>query len=173
MDCSAHSVLPQLSSQTKSTQTSAESMLMTYSAVQGTCTKMVATAPTEPQQQQDQTLDPKVPEKATDEEMKELEAAEAAPDKRTLYIKRCGYGSMGFFDGKDAKGKEVYFIEVARKLVGWDITVKRGGKSGPPILHLQKAVRFLSLIGWDRGSKMQIKVRPKLPHYQIKSDKLA
>ena len=63
--------------------------------------------------------DPSKPEKATPEEVQELQAAEAASDKRSLYIKRCGYGNMVFYEGQDAKGKGVYFVEVARKFVGW------------------------------------------------------
>ena len=108
---------------------------------------------------QEKDLGPSKPEQATQEEVKAVEAAEASPDKLVLYIKRCGYGNMTFFEGEDATGKPVYFVEVARKFVGWDITLRRGGdKHGEPILHLKKAVRFLSLLGWDKGSKMKIKV---------------
>ncbi|KAK9796628.1 hypothetical protein WJX73_003497 [Symbiochloris irregularis] len=107
----------------------------------------------------DSGSDPSKPTEATDEERAEFDAAEANPDKTCLYIKRCGYGDMTFYEGNDPKdlGAPAYFVQVSKKLVGWDITLRRGGKDGEAILHLKKAVRFLSLLGWDKGSKMHIK----------------
>lgn len=55
-------------------------------------------------------------------------------------------------------------MDVAAKLVGWDITLRRGGdKTGEPILHMKKSPRLLSCLGWDKGSKMKIKVRSYVP----------
>lgn len=104
---------------------------------------MTATAPTLPDgpSAPDQQSDPKVPVEPSPQEAKAIQAAEQNPDKRTLYIKRCGYGNMKFLEGNSDKGQPVYFIEVAKKFVGWDITIRRGDKSGEPILHLKKAVR--------------------------------
>lgn len=54
---------------------------------------------------------------ATAEELEAFKAAEASADKTCLYIKRCGYGNMVFYEGENATGNPVYFVEVARKLV--------------------------------------------------------
>ena len=68
---------------------------------------------------------------------------------------------LQFYEGSDRKdlGPAAYYADVAAQLVGWDIVLRRGHKTGEPILHLRKPVRFLSLLGWDKGSRMKIWVR--------------
>lgn len=69
--------------------------------------------------------------------------------------------SVQFYEGasKAGKGVPAYYVDVAARLVGWNVTLRRGGtKDGEPILHMKKAIRLLSLLGWDKGSKLKIKV---------------
>ena len=66
-----------------------------------------------------------------------------------------------FYEGASykARGPALYYVDVAARLVGWDIVLRRGGdKQGEPIMYLRKAIRLLSLFGWDKGSKMKVKV---------------
>ena len=84
--------------------------------------------------------------------------AEAHPDRRALYVRRSGYSDLEFVEGTTAAGVPAYFVEVARKLAGWNITMRLGNKRGEAVMHLSKGNTWQSMLGWDKGSKVQIQV---------------
>ncbi|KAK9839120.1 hypothetical protein WJX74_009892 [Apatococcus lobatus] len=75
-----------------------------------------------------------------------------------FYFKRKGYNDFLIYDGacggafKRAKGDIVYYGDVAAKVMGWDITLRKGSnKHGKPLLHIGKSAKL-----WDKNTKVII-----------------
>ena len=65
-----------------------------------------------------------------------------------IYDGACG----GAF--KKARGDIVYYGDVAAKVMGWDITLRKGSnKHGKPLLHIGKSAKL-----WDKNTKVIITV---------------
>ena len=56
--------------------------------------------------------------------------------------------------GGTKHGECVYYGDVAAKVMGWDITLRRGSnKEGQPLIHIGKALRW-----WDKNTKVYLSV---------------
>ena len=56
--------------------------------------------------------------------------------------------------GGTKHGECVYYGDVAAKVMGWDITLRRGAnKEGQPLIHIGKALRW-----WDKNTKVYLSV---------------
>ena len=56
--------------------------------------------------------------------------------------------------GGTKHGECVYYGDVAAKVMGWDITLRRGSsREGQPLIHIGKALRW-----WDKNTKVYLSV---------------
>ncbi|KAK9843387.1 hypothetical protein WJX84_000783 [Apatococcus fuscideae] len=68
-----------------------------------------------------------------------------------FYFKRKGYNDFLILEG-NRKGRVAYYGDVAAKIMGWDITLRKGdGKRGRPLLHIGKSAKL-----WDKNTKVII-----------------
>ena len=63
---------------------------------------------------------------------------------------------MQILGGSKKSGQCEYYGDVAAKVMGWDITLRKGPtKDSPPLIHIGKALRW-----WDKNTKVYLSVRP-------------
>lgn len=70
------------------------------------------------------------------------------------YIKHIGYNDIQVLRGRDGKGELAWRVDVKAQFAGWAITVRNA--EGLPLLHLKKDVTFARLLGWDKGTTVNI-----------------